>query len=182
MLGRGVDVAVADPYGNTGLHLAARAGFLGAVRMLISSGAELGGRNRAGHSPVDLARARGHHEVASLLEAALESPAALCEISAAGEAARAAVEEEVAAQAAAEKVAASCRGGMMAYGAQDGRLPAVSATLVRERERSGHDALRRPISSARSRPPPAAEWIATELDGLRVLVPRPAAATRGKTN
>ena len=55
--------------GNTALHLAAGAGLMGCVELLLSNGADLGATNENGQTPADLAKARGHDHIATSLEA-----------------------------------------------------------------------------------------------------------------
>ena len=61
-----VNAAAAD--GTTALHLAARWGHVGAVRLLLGAGAQRGCMDAAGHTPAAMARKWGRTVCASLLE------------------------------------------------------------------------------------------------------------------
>jgi len=72
LLDRGAVIEEQDHLGTTALHWAAMSGSIDVVALLLARGADPRRVGRSfdarGASPVDLARARGHHDVARLLE------------------------------------------------------------------------------------------------------------------
>jgi uncharacterized protein len=67
LLSRGIDPNARDPHGHTGLMLAAHAGHLGAVQLLVDYGVDLNVTAKFGLSAVMLAVTAGHKEIAQLL-------------------------------------------------------------------------------------------------------------------
>ncbi len=65
---RGASINIANRTGFTPLHHAAENGSLDAVRALLALGADRAWPNNAGQRPVDVARERGHPEVAALID------------------------------------------------------------------------------------------------------------------
>jgi len=65
---------VADPFGDTMLTWAARAGQENVVRAMIQSGADIRQRNRAGHTARDVAQGAGHISIVEMLEKAEHLP------------------------------------------------------------------------------------------------------------
>ena len=74
MQGRQPPTQPADPFGDTMLTWAARAGQDNVVRAMIKSGADVRQTNRAGHTAHAVARAAGHHDIAAMLEEAEHHP------------------------------------------------------------------------------------------------------------
>jgi len=67
LLSRGIDPNARDPHGQTGLMLAAHAGHLAAVQLLVDHGVNLNVTAKFGLSAVMLAVTAGHKEIARLL-------------------------------------------------------------------------------------------------------------------
>ena len=63
----GVDVDATDQSGNTALHRVAEDGEEVVVQALLKVGVKSGVKNKAGKTPLDLAKAAGHKAVATLL-------------------------------------------------------------------------------------------------------------------
>jgi formylglycine-generating enzyme required for sulfatase activity len=66
----GTDINAEDAQGCTALHLAAEAGELGAVRLLLEAGAQPNRRSSAGKTPADAAADGKHDQVAALIRQA----------------------------------------------------------------------------------------------------------------
>ena len=60
-------MSLTDDARNTPLHIAAREGHTGLVRLLLAAGADAAAKNKAGDSPQDLALAFEHDDVVALL-------------------------------------------------------------------------------------------------------------------
>lgn len=76
-LNRGVDANTVDPAGQTVLHLAARAGALDVVRVLVDTRANIDRRNANGETAIMLAALGGHRSVVEFLiskEAQINQP------------------------------------------------------------------------------------------------------------
>lgn len=71
LLARGADPDVTDLKGNNALHGAADGGHEATVRLLVKYAAEPQGKNRAGQTPGDLARARGYRTIAGIVDDAV---------------------------------------------------------------------------------------------------------------
>ena len=67
LLSRGIDPNARDPHGQTGLMLAAHAGHLAAVQLLVDHGVDLNVTAKFGLSAVMLAVTAGHKEIAQVL-------------------------------------------------------------------------------------------------------------------
>ncbi len=71
LIKRGADPDATDLKGNNALHGAADGGHEATVRLLVKVAAEPQGKNRAGQTPGDLARARGYRTIATLVDEAV---------------------------------------------------------------------------------------------------------------
>jgi len=73
LLAHGASIDERSGFGGwTALMWAAHAGFHRGCHLLLEAGAEVSPRNDQGLSALDIARTRGHHEIAQALEAAIE--------------------------------------------------------------------------------------------------------------
>ncbi len=73
LLDRGADPNAKDAKNETALHFAAANGQKGAARLLIEAGADANARSDFDHTPAELARERGHGELADYLDSARAS-------------------------------------------------------------------------------------------------------------
>ncbi|MEJ2174316.1 MAG: ankyrin repeat domain-containing protein [bacterium] len=71
LIERGADPDITDLKGNGPLHGAADGGHEETIRLLVKYAAEPRGRNRAGQTPGDLARARGYKTIAQIVDDAV---------------------------------------------------------------------------------------------------------------
>lgn len=71
LIERGADPDITDLKGNGPLHGAADGGHEQTIRLLVKYAAEPRGRNRAGQTPGDLARARGYKTIAKIVDDAV---------------------------------------------------------------------------------------------------------------
>jgi len=63
-----MDVNAKDDNGYTALHYASQSGLMKCVEYLLAHGADPCAGNKSGLTPCDLARLKGHNEIATFLE------------------------------------------------------------------------------------------------------------------